>query len=216
MFKHNWYKQFIKDRLGDNIGMLKNKLIYIVLKRLLDITLSSFAVIFFFVPFLIIFSLIKLSSKGSAIYLSDRIGKNNKIFSMPKFRTMYLDTPSLASHLLDKPDQYITPIGKILRKYSLDELPQIWCVFIGVMSVVGPRPALYNQNDLISLRTKNNIHTLTPGLTGLAQINGRDDLSINEKVNFDKEYFNNQSLLLDIVIIIVTIKKVFISENINH
>ncbi len=196
--------------------MLKNKLIYIVLKRLLDITLSSFAVIFFFVPFLIIFSLIKLSSKGSAIYWSDRVGKNNKIFSMPKFRTMYLDTPSLASHLLDKPDQYITPIGKILRKYSLDELPQIWCVFIGVMSVVGPRPALYNQNDLISLRTKSNIHTLTPGLTGLAQINGRDDLSINEKVNFDKEYFNNQSLVLDIVIIIVTIKKVFISENINH
>ena len=216
MFKHNLYKQFIKDCLGDNIGMLRNKLNYIMIKRLLDITLSLFAVIFFFIPFLIIFGLIKFSSKGSVIYWSDRIGKNNKIFSMPKFRTMYLDTPSLASHLLDKPDQYVTPIGKILRKYSLDELPQIWCVFIGVMSIVGPRPALYNQNDLINLRTKNNIHTLTPGLTGLAQISGRDDLSINEKVNFDKEYFNNQSLLLDIVIIIVTIKKVFISENINH
>ena len=196
--------------------MLKNKLIYKIVKRVMDIILSLFAVIFFSIPFFIIFGLIKFSSKGSVIYWSDRIGKNNKIFSMPKFRTMNLDTPSLASHLLEKPDQYVTPIGKILRKYSLDELPQIWCVFIGVMSIVGPRPALYNQNDLISLRTKNNIHTLTPGLTGLAQINGRDDLSINEKVSFDKEYLNNQSLLLDIRVIIVTIKKVFISENINH
>ena len=196
--------------------MLKNKLIYKIVKRVMDIILSLSAVIFFSIPFFIIFGLIKFSSKGSVIYWSDRIGKNNKIFSMPKFRTMNLDTPSLASHLLEKPDQYVTPIGKILRKYSLDELPQIWCVFIGVMSIVGPRPALYNQNDLISLRTKNNIHTLTPGLTGLAQINGRDDLSINEKVSFDKEYLNNQSLLLDIRVIIVTIKKVFISENINH
>ena len=196
--------------------MLKNKLIYKIVKRLMDITLSLSAVIFFSIPFFIIFGLIKFSSKGSVIYWSDRMGKNNKIFSMPKFRTMNLDTPSLASHLLEKPDQYVTPIGKILRKYSLDELPQIWCIFIGVMSIVGPRPALYNQNDLIRLRTKNNIHTLTPGLTGLAQINGRDDLSIDEKVSFDKDYLNNQSLLLDIRVIIVTIKKVFISENINH
>ena len=179
----------------------------------MDITLSLSAV--FFNSFFYYFLLIKFSSKGSVIYWSDRIGKNNKIFSMPKFRTMNLDTPSLASHLL-KNLINTSPNWKNIEKYSLDELPQIWCVFIGVMSVVGPRPALYNQNDLISLRTKNNIHTLTPGLTGLAQINGRDDLSINEKVNFDKEYFNNQSLLLDIRIIIVTIKKVFISENINH
>ena len=206
----------MKDFLDGMIGMLENKLMYKILKRLMDVALSLFALIFFCIPFFIIFLLIKLSSKGSVIYWSDRIGKDNKIFSMPKFRTMYLNTPSLASHLLNKPDQYVTPVGKILRKYSLDELPQIWCIFIGVMSIVGPRPALYNQHDLINLRTKNNIHTLIPGLTGLAQINGRDDLSIKDKVNFDKEYFNNKSFLLDIQIIFITIKKVFISENINH
>ena len=135
---------------------------------------------------------------------------------MPKFRTMRYDTPSVATHLLDKPDKWITPIGKILRKYSLDEVPQIWSVILGEMSIVGPRPALFNQHDLISLRKKYNIHTLVPGLTGLAQIRGRDALSIEDKVKIDKEYLEKCGLLIDIKIILLTFKKVFISENINH
>ena len=170
----------------------------------------------FTIPFIIIFFLIKFSSKGDTIHWSKRIGKNNKIFKMPKFRTMRHDTPSVATHLLVKPDKWITPIGKILRKYSLDEVPQIWSVILGEMSIVGPRPALFNQNDLISLRKKYNIHTLVPGLTGLAQIRGRDVLSIEDKVKIDKEYLEKSGLLMDIKIILLTFKKVFISENINH
>ena len=155
---------------------------------------------------LIIFFLIKITSKGNAIYWSKRIGKNNKIFKMPKFRTMSIETPSVATHLLTNPNEWITPIGKILRRYSLDELPQLWSILYGHMSVVGPRPALFNQDDLIKLRTELMVHTLTPGLTGLAQINGRDELSIKNKVKFDFEYLKKKNLLLDIVIIIKTIK----------
>tara|TARA_A200000113_G_C8827153_1_gene342437 strand:- start:721 stop:1221 length:501 start_codon:yes stop_codon:yes gene_type:complete len=165
---------------------------------------------------LIIFFLIKITSKGNAIYWSKRIGKNNKIFKMPKFRTMSIETPSVATHLLANPNEWITPIGKVLRRYSLDELPQLWSILYGHMSVVGPRPALFNQDDLIKLRTELMVHTLMPGLTGLAQINGRDELSIKNKVKFDFEYLNNKSLLLDILIIIKTIKKVFINPGINH
>ena len=202
------------------IGMLKstskNKLLYLTIKRMMDVILSIFALFIFIIPLIVIFLLIKLTSKGDVIYWSDRIGQNNKIFKMPKFRTMRIDTPSIATHLLEKPEDWITPIGKILRKYSLDELPQIWSIFLGKMSIVGPRPALYNQNDLISLRKKYNIHTLLPGLTGLAQIQGRDDLSIEDKVKVDKEYFERCSLILDLNIILITIKKVFISENVNH
>ena len=150
------------------------------------------------------------------IYWSERIGQNNKIFKMPKFRTMRIDTPSIATHLLKKPDEWITPIGKILRKYSLDEIPQLWSIILGKMSVVGPRPALHNQDDLINLRKKYNVDTLVPGLTGLAQIRGRDDLSIEDKVKVDREYLENCSLIMDLNIILITIKKVFISENVNH
>jgi len=202
------------------IGMLKstskNKLLYLTIKRIMDVILSIFALFIFIIPLIVIFLLIKFTSKGDVIYWSDRIGQNNEIFKMPKFRTMRIDTPSIATHLLEKPEDWITPIGKILRKYSLDELPQIWSIFLGKMSIVGPRPALYNQNDLISLRKKYNIHTLLPGLTGLAQIQGRDDLSIEDKVKVDKEYFERCSLILDLNIILITIKKVFISENVNH
>ena len=194
----------------------KNKLLYLTIKRIIDVILSIFALFIFIIPFLVIFLLIKFTSKGNVIHLSDRIGQNNKIFKMPKFRTMRIDTPLIATHLLEKPEEWVTPIGKILRKYSLDELPQIWSIFLGKMSIVGPRPALYNQNDLISLRKKYDIHTIVPGLTGLAQIQGRDDLSIEDKVKVDKEYFERCSLILDLNIILITIKKVFISENINH
>lgn len=194
----------------------KNQILYQINKRILDLTLSIIALLIFIIPFIIIFFLIKFSSKGDIIHWSKRIGKNNKIFKMPKFRTMRYDTPSVATHLLDKPDKWITPIGKILRKYSLDEVPQIWSVILGEMSIVGPRPALFNQNDLISLRKKYNIHTLVPGLTGLAQIRGRDVLSIEDKVKIDKEYLEKSGLLMDIKIILFTFKKVFVSENVNH
>ena len=194
----------------------KNRILYQIIKRIMDITLSIIALFIFIIPFIIIFFLIKFSSKGDAIYWSERIGQNNKIFKMPKFRTMHIDTPPIATHLLGNPDKWVTPIGKILRKYSLDEVPQIWSIISGKMSIVGPRPALYNQNDLISLRKKYNIHTLVPGLTGLAQIKGRDILSIEDKVKVDKEYLEKCSLTMDLNIILVTIKKVFISENVNH
>ena len=194
----------------------KNKILYQIIKRIIDLTLSIIALFIFIIPVLIIFFLIKFSSKGDVIYWSKRIGKNNKIFKMPKFRTMLYDTPSVATHLLDKPDKWVTPAGKILRKYSLDEVPQIWSIILGEMSIVGPRPALFNQNDLISLRKKYNIHTLVPGLTGLAQIRGRDTLSIEDKVKIEKEYLEKCGLLMDIKIILLTFKKVFISENINH
>ena len=213
-------KEYIQVYPDGMIGMLKkvskNRILYQIIKRIMDITLSIIALFIFMIPFIVIFFLIKFSSKGDAIYWSERIGQNNKIFKMPKFRTMHIDTPPIATHLLDKPDKWVTPIGKILRKYSLDEVPQIWSIISGKMSIVGPRPALYNQNDLISLRKKYNIHTLVPGLTGLAQIKGRDVLSIEDKVKVDKEYLEKCSLTMDLNIILITIKKVFISENVNH
>ena len=202
------------------IGLLKriqkNKVLYLIIKRMMDIILSIIGLFIFFIPFIVIFFLIKFSSKGDVIYWSERIGQNNKIFKMPKFRTMRIDTPSIATHLLKKPEEWITPIGKILRKYSLDEIPQLWSIILGKMSVVGPRPALYNQDDLINLRKKYNVDTLVPGLTGLAQIRGRDDLSIEDKVKVDREYLEKCSLIMDLNIILITIKKVFISENVNH
>ena len=202
------------------IGLLKriqkNKVLYLIVKRIMDIILSIIGLFIFFIPFIVIFFLIKFSTKGDVIYWSKRIGQNNKIFKMPKFRTMRIDTPSIATHLLKKPDEWITPIGKILRKYSLDEIPQLWSIILGKMSVVGPRPALYNQDDLINLRKKYNVDTLVPGLTGLAQIRGRDDLSIEDKVKVDREYLEKCSLIMDLNIILITIKKVFISENVNH
>lgn len=185
-------------------------------KRLFDIMLSITLFLLFFIPILFISILIYFTSFQSVIFWSDRIGKDNKIFKMPKFRTMKIDTPSIATHLLKKPEKYVTPIGSLLRKYSLDELPQLWSVFKGDLSFVGPRPALFNQDNLITLRTKQNVHKIVPGITGLAQINGRDKLSITNKVEFDTKYLHQRNFVLDFKIIYITIKKVINSSDIKH
>ena len=178
--------------------------------------MALFLLIVLCVPILIVALLVKLTSPGPALYWSDRAGKNNVIFKMPKYRTMRTDTPAVATHLLSNPDAYLTPIGKILRKMSLDELPQLMSIAKGDMSFVGPRPALFNQDDLIELRTKKGIHELTPGLTGWAQINGRDELPIPVKVEFDEYYLKHQSLLLDLRILYATFFKVLRKEGVTH
>jgi len=185
-------------------------------KRLFDIISSLFVLLLLFVPMLIVSLLVRITSKGPVLYWSDRVGKNNTIFKMPKFRTMRTDTPAVATHLLDDPDSWLTPIGKFLRKSSLDELPQLFSIISGDMSIVGPRPALFNQDDLISLRTAKGVHLLTPGLTGWAQINGRDELPIPVKVDFDEYYLKNQSSILDIKIIFMTFVKVLKREGVQH
>ena len=168
------------------------------------------------VPLGLIALAIKLSSKGPVLYWSDRVGKDNRIFSMPKFRSMRTDTPAVATHLLTKPEQYLTPIGSFIRKTSLDELPQLWSILCGHMSFVGPRPALFNQYDLIALRTQHGVDRLLPGLTGWAQINGRDELSIADKVSFDAEYLHVRSFNLDMQILWKTFTKVYKSEGVTH
>lgn len=168
------------------------------------------------IPLLIVAVLIKLTSKGPVIFWSDRVGKNNKIFKMPKFRTMRTDTPALATHLLQDPAQYLISIGGFLRKSSLDEIPQLWSILMGDMSVVGPRPALFNQNDLVELRTKHGIDQLLPGLTGLAQVKGRDELSIPDKVQLDLEYLRKKSFLYDLKIIFLTLIKIVKAEGVTH
>lgn len=159
---------------------------------------------------------VRLTSKGPALYWSDRVGQHNAIFKMPKFRTMRIDTPAVATHLLDDPARWLTPIGVFLRKTSLDELPQLLSILKGDMSFVGPRPALYNQNDLIALRTERGVHCLVPGLTGWAQINGRDELPIPVKVDFDVWYLQHASFWLDLKIIFLTFVKVLRSEGVQH
>lgn len=188
----------------------------LLFKHIFDFCLSLLAIIFLFLPMLVTATLIRLTSKGPILYWSDRVGKNNTIFKMPKFRTMRTDTPAVATHLLNNPDRYLTPVGKFLRKSSLDELPQLWSIIIGDMSFVGPRPALYNQDDLIALRTENGVHRLTPGLTGWAQINGRDELPITVKVEFDTYYLKHISLALDIKILCLTLFKVLRSDGVQH
>ena len=168
------------------------------------------------IPFLLIAILIIITSKGPVLYWSDRVGKNNKIFKMPKFRSMVINTPTLATHLLDNPDSYLSPIGHFLRTTSLDELPQLFCVLKADMSFVGPRPALYNQYDLISLRTQEGVDKLAPGITGWAQVNGRDVLSISDKVLLDVEYQNRQSFWFDIKILWMTFFKVLKKEGVDH
>jgi len=160
------------------------------MKRLVDLILTLVAMLFLVLPVLMISVLIKLTSKGPILYWSDRVGKNNTIFTMPKFRSMNVDTPVVATHLLADPKSVLTPVGDFLRKYSLDELSQLWCILKGDMSFVGPRPALFNQDDLIALRTEKDVHELVPGLTGWAQVNGRDELSIPDKVALDAEYLD--------------------------
>jgi O-antigen biosynthesis protein WbqP len=186
------------------------------MKRFFDMTLAALTAIFFVIPILTTAVLVRITSKGPILYWSDRVGRANKIFKMPKFRSMQLGTPAVATHLLSNPDAYLTPIGSFLRKSSLDELPQLWSILKGDMSFVGPRPALFNQTDLIELRTQANVHCLTPGLTGWAQINGRDELPIPEKVKLDVEYLHRQSLLFDIKIIFLTAWKVIHRDNVSH
>ena len=185
-------------------------------KRLLDVILSLVGVVVLGMPILLIALIIKLTSSGPAIHWSDRVGRHNHIFRMPKFRTMVTDTPDVATHLLQNPEQYITPVGRFLRKTSLDELPQIWSILTGDMTIVGPRPALFNQHDLVELRTQAGVHELVPGLTGWAQINGRDELPIKDKVSFDIEYMEKQGLWLDLKIIGLTIVKAFHGHNVTH
>jgi O-antigen biosynthesis protein WbqP len=186
------------------------------MKRMFDFIMALCILIVLCVPILIIALLVKLTSPGPALYWSDRVGKNNVIFKMPKFRTMRIDTPAVATHLLSDPDAYITPIGKILRKMSFDELPQLISIMKGDMSFVGPRPALFNQDDLIELRTKTGINELTPGLTGWAQINGRDELPIPVKVEYDEYYLKRHSMLFDLKILYATFIKVLRKEGIKH
>ena len=186
------------------------------MKRLFDIVVAIILFCLFFIPMVIIALMIKATSRGPVLFWSDRVGKDNDIFRMPKFRTMRTDTPDVATHLLKDADAYLIPVGSFLRKYSLDELPQIWCVLTGDMSMVGPRPALYNQDDLIELRTKKGIHMLTPGITGWAQVNGRDILTIPIKVNYDEHYMANRSFLFDLKILWITFRKVVRSEGVKH
>ena len=186
------------------------------MKRLFDLILAIFLILPLLIPFLILAILIIVTSKGPVLYWSDRVGKNNKIFKMPKFRSMVINTPTLATHLLDNPDSYLSPIGHFLRTTSLDELPQLFCILKGNMSFVGPRPALYNQYDLISLRTQEGVDKLTPGITGWAQVNGRDVLSISDKVLLDVEYQNRQSFWFDIKILWMTFFKVLKKEGVDH
>ncbi len=174
------------------------------------------AALILFVPALLVAIAVCLTSKGPALYWSDRVGRNNVIFRMPKFRTMRMGTPAVATHLLADPSSHLTPIGSFLRKSSLDELPQLWSILTGKMSFVGPRPALFNQQDLITLRTELGVHILVPGLTGWAQVNGRDELLIPEKVKLDVVYLNQQSLWFDIRILWQTFVKVLGRDGVSH
>lgn len=185
-------------------------------KRLFDISLALIATILLFIPFITTALVVKLTSKGPILYWSKRVGQNNILFNMPKFRSMRIGTPAVATHLLENPDSLLTPIGSFIRKSSLDELPQLWCILKGDMSFVGPRPALFNQDDLIAQRTEANVHTLIPGLTGWAQINGRDELPIPQKVALDHYYLLNRSFFLDLKIIALTFLKVLQKEGVSH
>jgi len=186
------------------------------MKRVFDVACSVAALVVLLCPMIIVGLAIRLTSKGPAIHWSKRVGKDNRIFPMAKFRTMRMDAPQVATHLLKDPVQHITPIGKFLRKYSLDELPQLYNILMGDLSIVGPRPALFNQDDLIALRTNKGIHRVMPGLTGWAQVNGRDDLSISNKVVLDEYYFHHRSFLLDLRIIFLTARNSVQGTGVSH
>ncbi len=185
-------------------------------KRLFDLFLGLSIAALLALPIMAIALLVRLTSKGPALYWSDRVGKNNTIFRMPKFRSMRLGTPAVATHLLRDPAAVLTPIGSFLRKSSLDELPQLWSILKGDMSFVGPRPALFNQEDLISLRMQRGVHVLMPGLTGWAQVNGRDELPIPEKVRLDAQYLQRRSFLFDLRILWLTCAKVLQRDGVSH
>lgn len=186
------------------------------MKRLFDLLMIFVTTILLILPIGLIAIAVKISSPGPALYWSDRIGRNNRIFRMPKFRTMRVETPAVATHLLSDPAAYLTPIGSFLRKTSLDELPQLWSILKGDMSFVGPRPALFNQDDLIALRAEYGVHKLVPGLTGWAQVNGRDELPIPEKVKLDLEYQERQSFWFDMRILWLTFLKVLRRDGVSH
>ena len=186
------------------------------MKRIFDLAIAGFLLCFLSVPILIVGFIIKLTSEGPVLYWSDRVGINNSIFRMPKFRTMRINTPAVATHLMRDPYIYLTPVGSFLRKFSLDELPQLYSILKGDISFVGPRPALYNQDDLVELRTEKGIHKLIPGITGWAQVNGRDELPIPVKVEFDEYYLKNRSFLLDLKILLMTFIKVLKREGVTH
>ena len=186
------------------------------LKRLFDLVGALILAAVFLVPLILVALAVRLTSAGPILYWSDRVGQNNCIFKMPKFRSMRVGTPAVATHLLASPDVYLTPIGSFLRKSSLDELPQLWSILVGDMSFVGPRPALFNQKDLIELRTQLGVHKLVPGLTGWAQVNGRDEIPIPQKVAFDRTYLERQSFGFDLQIMLLTAIKVVKRDNVSH
>ncbi len=186
------------------------------MKRLFDLAVALVATVFLALPIVITALAVRLTSPGPVLYWSDRVGRHNRIFRMPKFRSMRIDTPAVATHLLESPEQWLTPIGSFLRKSSLDELPQLWSILKGDMSFVGPRPALFNQQDLIALRTEKGVHELVPGLTGWAQVNGRDELPIPQKVEFDAEYLQRRSLLFDLKVLWMTTLKVLARDGVSH
>jgi O-antigen biosynthesis protein WbqP len=186
------------------------------MKRALDLLLGFLSALVLLAPLIIVAMAVRLTSKGPVLYWSDRVGCHNTIFKMPKFRSMYVGTPAVATHLMGNPEVYLTPIGSFLRKSSLDELPQLWSILVGDMSFVGPRPALFNQQDLIELRTQKNVHTLVPGLTGWAQVNGRDELPILQKVALDEEYLQRLGFWFDIKILWLTFLKVLKRDGVSH
>ena len=196
------------------MGRFKNSIP--MTKRVFDASFAFILIVALGIPMLMIALIVRLTSPGPVLYWSNRVGKNNSIFAMPKFRTMSVDTPAVATHLLKSPERYLTNVGRVLRRYSLDEMPQLISVLEGNMSFVGPRPALFNQDDLIELRTQKGIHVLDPGITGWAQINGRDDLPIPVKVSFDEYYLHHRSLTFDLKILFLTFSSVLHSTGVQH
>ncbi|MBU0540861.1 MAG: sugar transferase [Gammaproteobacteria bacterium] len=186
------------------------------MKRLFDLLLGVVVLAILALPILVVAFAVRVTSKGPVLYWSDRVGIHNHIFRMPKFRSMRVGTPAVATHLLNDPRSHLTPIGSFIRRTSLDELPQLWSILKGDMSFVGPRPALFNQHDLIELRTEKGVHHILPGLTGWAQVNGRDDIPIPRKVQLDYEYMQKQSLLFDIQILWLTFLKVIKRDGVSH
>lgn len=186
------------------------------MKRLFDLFLGLTAGVVLILPIMIVAAAVRLTSPGPALYWSDRVGRHNRIFRMPKFRSMRIGTPAVATHLLPDPGAWLTPIGAFLRKTSLDELPQLWSILVGDMSFVGPRPALFNQDDLVALRTERGVHEMVPGLTGWAQVNGRDELPIPDKVALDVEYLRRRSFLFDLRILWLTVVKVIRRDGVSH
>lgn len=185
-------------------------------KRIFDLLLACVATLLLLPLIVLVAFAVRFTSQGPVLYWSNRVGQHNRIFKMPKFRSMRIDTPAVATHLLQNPDQWLTPIGSFLRKSSLDEFPQLWSIFVGDMSFVGPRPALFNQDDLVALRSELGVHELVPGLTGWAQVNGRDELPIPKKVELDAEYLRRRSLALDLQILWLTAVKVLHREGVSH